>query len=166
MIFIFSLTISFVFDIRYLLGCMYCWSYYTLCVFMVSIQRFSRQYPANTMNIVWFLTYGLCYTRCLPCLTVVHPPNWILEGCASYQDGVISSDVTVHIHNVFCWAHCAQQLNRAKRRHYEYRACNQDRTYEHPTNISSVCRNKSNNEINDQNTASNKYYSTRLYTLT
>lgn len=81
-------------------------------------------------------------------------------GMPSYKDGVICSDVTVHIHNVFCWVHCAQQLNRPNRRHYEYRPSNQDRTYEHPRNTSCLCRNKNDNQINDQNTVSNKYYST------
>jgi len=52
MIFTFSLTISFLFNIWYLLGCVYFSSYYTLCVFMVSIQHFSRLYPANIINIV------------------------------------------------------------------------------------------------------------------
>ena len=77
------------------------------------------------------------------------PRNWIMEGCTSYRDAVISSDVIVHIH-VFCWAHCAQQLNRPNGRHYEYCPCNQDRTYKYPRNISCLCRNKNNNQINDR----------------
>jgi hypothetical protein len=145
----------------------------TLCVFMVSIPHFSKQYPANIMNIVKcdisgykllltritffsYLTCGLCYARWLPCLAAAHHATEYWRDAHRIRTGS-SAPMSLFIFITSS----AGPIVRSNSIGPTEGIMN-----EYPRNISGVCRNKNNDQINDQNTVSNKYYSTRWYTLT